>query len=750
MPVRIDHQRANTPICLPLPFREGGATGGAQPRPGRVRSVLLLVLAVALARPAPAAAHAELASSDPPAQAVLARAPARVVLSFTEPVEPRSIEVAVVNAERQPVDQGDAALVPGGGDAVAVTLNPALPAGVYTVEWKVTSAVDGHTTRGLVPFTVGDPGAIPAGAIDGGATSSGTSGGALGVLARWLTVLAAVVLAGTFAFVPLVLAPGLRMLDGAVAQAGSAADAEEGAAPADAAERVGAVAVDRLLRIAGLALVVFVAGAVLSLLVETDLFADGGLADAIGSPMWDWLRETRRGTLWLVRAGLMVALAAGLTAATRDVRARGRAAVERPWLWVALAAIGAGTLLVQSLGSHAAALRSQEAVAVAADWVHLLAVAVWVGGLVQLGLALLPALAPLGGPPRTRLLAGLIPRFSLLAGGSVAVIIATGIYQTVRLLGGWSAFTERAWGRALLVKLALFALVLAFAAFNLLAVRPRLARLAGRLDRAARETAAAVRLRFRRSVLAEAAVATLVLLVVGVLTGVSPGEGQGFSPSGPFRPFILNTQAEDLQGRLVLAPGRIGLNRFDLTVTDAGGKAVPNGTQVVLRVSTLDRDTGIAEARTEPRGGGRFTVTGTYLSTVGLWEVAALVRRPNSDEVRLPFQLSLAEATGQFEVRENRPAAPLERGRELYNNNCVQCHGATGRGDGPLAPALQPRPVDLTVHVPQHPDHVLAGWIANGIPRTAMPAWKDQFSEEEIQAIVNYLRQLAEQGNQQP
>jgi mono/diheme cytochrome c family protein len=151
----------------------------------------------------------------------------------------------------------------------------------------------------------------------------------------------------------------------------------------------------------------------------------------------------------------------------------------------------------------------------------------------------------------------------------------------------------------------------------------------------------------------------------------------------------------------------------------------------------------------EAAGGGRFTTTGTYLSTVGFWEIAALVRRPGVDEVRLPFQLSLTTLTGQAEVRENRPAAPIERGRELFANNCVQCHGATGRGDGPLAAALQPRPVDLTVHVPLHTDREIFEWITNGVPRTAMPAFKEAFTEEEIQAIINYLRQVAEQANQE-
>ena len=50
--------------------------------------------------------------------------------------------------------------------------------------------------------------------------------------------------------------------------------------------------------------------------------------------------------------------------------------------------------------------------------------------------------------------------------------------------------------------------------------------------------------------------------------------------------------------------------------------------------------------------------------------------------------------------------------------------------------------------MPLHSDQELAGWIANGIPRTSMPAWGGQFKPEEIQAIINYLRDLARQGGQ--
>jgi copper transport protein len=403
-------------------------------------------------------------------------------------------------------------------------------------------------------------------------------------------------------------------------------------------------------------------------------------------------------------------------------------------------------LLMTSLSSHSAALRTGAAVATAVDWIHLLAVALWVGGLLFLALVFLPALRPLAGPARTQVLATLVPRFSTLALASVAVIVLTGAYQTWQLLDGWSALRELNWGRTLVVKLALVVLLVGLGAVNLLVVRPRMAAYASRMDRATRERAAGLRFTFRRVVLAEAGLGVLIVLVVGVLTGTTPSQAVSDLPEGPFRPFVLNSTAEDLSGTLVLSPGRIGNNRFDFTIEQANGQPLPDATEMVLRIFTLDQDTGVAEARTESLGGGRFTTAGPYLSTVGLWEVAAVVRRPGMDEATLAFRLSLTESTGRPQEEESRPAAPLARGREIYQQNCIQCHGTAGKGDGPLAAGLRPPPLDLTVHVPLHPDQDLVGFISNGVSRTAMPAFGSQFSEEEIQAVVNYLRELAKEG----
>ena len=705
--------------------------------------ILVGVLLAAVLRPVPASAHANLVQSDPPAQSSVTRAPGQVQLLFSEAVEPRYIEVSVLNRDRQRVDKSDARLLSGTSDTVVASLGE-LPPGVYTISWAMTSAVDGHTTRGLVPFNVGDPGAVPdpLSATEIGAATSGESTiqrGPAGVVARWLVLLSTLVLGGVLVAAPLILQPTARWLD-------QLRDGHDGVAVTrEAPGQVTADVLRRMSRLCWAALATFLVGSLLLLLVDAAAASGVPLLRVFGDPLQE-IMGTRRGMLWVVRSVLALALAVGLVVLFN--RRMVPDSLRNAPRWWAIALLPAGMLLATSLGSHSASLRTWSGLATAIDWVHLCAVAIWVGGLFFLGFALFPALRPLGGPARTRLLSVLVPRFSTVAAVSVAVIVLTGLYQTVRLVSGWSAFTDLAWGRTLILKIVLVMALLLLGAFNLLIVRPRLAEYARRMDRATRERAARLRLDFRRAVLAEVALGVVIVLVVGRLTGVAPAGGSSSAFDGPFRPFVLETTAENLNGRLVLSPGRIGNNRFDLSVQGADGRPVAAGSEATLRITTLDQETGTAEAPMQSLGAGRFTTMGTYLSTVGLWEVAAVLRRPGQDDVVLPFRLSLTEATGRPQVEEERPAAPLARGRELYQANCAQCHGIAARGDGPLAAGLRPPPLDLTVHVPLHSDGELAGWITNGIPRTSMPAWGSQFTPEETQAVINYLRELAKQGGQ--
>ena len=85
----------------------------------------------------------------------------------------------------------------------------------------------------------------------------------------------------------------------------------------------------------------------------------------------------------------------------------------------------------------------------------------------------------------------------------------------------------------------------------------------------------------------------------------------------------------------------------------------------------------------------------------------------------------------------------VARGAELFQVNCVVCHGPNGAGDGPAAGGLEPKPANLSEgHVQENSDGSLFYIISEGSAGTAMPSWKTNIGEEDRWHLVNFLRTL--------
>ena len=87
--------------------------------------------------------------------------------------------------------------------------------------------------------------------------------------------------------------------------------------------------------------------------------------------------------------------------------------------------------------------------------------------------------------------------------------------------------------------------------------------------------------------------------------------------------------------------------------------------------------------------------------------------------------------------------ANAEKGKSVYESYCLACHGAQGKGDGPVGSALTPPPSDLTA-TGKKSDQFLLQTIQNGRPGTAMPSWKEDISPQDIQDVLAYIRQLSQ------
>ncbi|GGV73032.1 copper resistance CopC/CopD family protein [Streptomyces massasporeus] len=165
----------------------------------RVRTVVLLLLAAAcalLAGAGPASAHAAVTGSDPGQGAVVDKAPARITLTFSEQVALSDDSLRVLDPEGKRVDTAKPATV--SGTTYAVPLHSGLPDGTYTVAYQVVSA-DSHPVAGAYTFSIGAPSKTSV-SVSGQSTDDGVVGWLYG-FGRYVSYAGFIVMAGGAAFV---------------------------------------------------------------------------------------------------------------------------------------------------------------------------------------------------------------------------------------------------------------------------------------------------------------------------------------------------------------------------------------------------------------------------------------------------------------------------------------------------------------------------------------------------------------------
>lgn len=430
----------------------------------RLWLVAAVLALVGLAVVAPAAsAHAELESTEPAADSVVAASPAQVRLTFSESVDVAAGGVQVFDSAGRRVDAGKEASHPPGDRSAVVLDLPTLADGTYVVTWRVV-ADDSHPVHGAFTFTVGQ-GQAPAGSSDAAQADLARSHGSrtVGVLyafVRTLVFLSLLVLVGGAAFLV-------------------------GVWPDGWVDR-------RARRVLYVALIAAFVGTAMGLGLQAVYGPGLPLLDAFKPTVLRPVMRTRFGRVWLGRMVLLVAFDVVLHWFERHR--------PRPVAVGLATALGLAVLSTPGLSAHAAT-GDLVPLALPVDTIHLAAAALWLGGLAML------LVSVLRGDPQE---AGwIVPRFSRVAFWCVIVLVTTGSFQTWRQVRELDAFTTTTYGRTLLVKLGFFAGLIALAAVSRAFVRS---------TRPNEESMA----RLRVSVLAEAAVAVAVLSATAVLVNAAP------------------------------------------------------------------------------------------------------------------------------------------------------------------------------------------------------------------------------------
>lgn len=501
--------------------------------------------------PPPAGAHAVLQRSSPPHGSTVNTAPREVVLTFTEPLHPQASAAQVVDASGRRVSEGTE--VSSDERTMRVKLG-GLSRGTYTVQWRVLSRLDGHLTAGALSFGVG----VAAPTLP--ASQPGPP--PWQVVVRGLGHLSALSLAGALGFGILVL-------------------------PVAGAADHGAV-------VRWVALPAAVTLATTAVLEAT---ARAAWLHAPGQNLWETaqtlLRTSTEGLSLLLRIGGAVLAA---------IAWRGGA-------WWAATLSGASALAGLVVQSHAWAAGP---LAVLADWLHLAAASVWVGGLLGLSLSLRRC--------RNREEASRLAwAFSRWAGGSLVVVALTGAYSAFLHVPDWRSLWDTAYGRWLLGKLALVLVVVALGAINRYRVLPRLESARGTLGR------------LRLSVRLELSAALGVLLLAAGLGTSPPARAVRAAQES----WVLRFAAAPNGTHLVLAvePAQAGWNRFTLTVRDARGTPL-SVDRALLRLRRLDQEGAPPTVLLEPQADGVHAAEGTYLAAPGFWEIEVVLRwRGKPDQV---------------------------------------------------------------------------------------------------------------------
>ena len=455
-----------------------------------------LVAVAALAAPSAGLAHSELRSAEPPPGARLASVPASVRLVFSSPVEEAFLRLRVV-ADDGTVVSGPARRDPRDARAIIAPGLRLSVEGPLRVEWRVLSR-DGHPTGGAFALGVG---VAPAPVSDGDVVRDDL--GPLPVASRLLALAGPLGALGLIALAIGVVGPAVR--SGGISVPGE---------PRARSKRLAAQARDALGRrgpswwIAVWAM----AGAQAVGLALAPAALLWGLREDTGE-LGRLLSDTRFGAGWWVQvAGLLMLVVASIAVRWRIT---GRAPPLDPRLLV----LGLGPLVALWSISDAghASTGGDATLNVAIDLIHSVATAVWLGGLLGLAVLAIPALAGLADDDRVRFAAAVVVRFSALALTAVAVLVVTGVYRALAEVSV-GELASTAYGRALLVKLGLFAVLLLGGAYNRMIVHPRLERAALGLDPSDRGAAAALRV----SVRAELVLAAALLVSVAVLVSLPP------------------------------------------------------------------------------------------------------------------------------------------------------------------------------------------------------------------------------------
>ena len=522
------------------------------------------VLAVVGLTVGTAAAHASLSSSTPAAGSVVDTAPSQIVLTFTEPVDPTANSIRLIDSANTAIELG-AIDQSHGSSSIVAAIPTTLADGTYLVSWSAVSA-DSHPIRGAFTFSVGAPTAG-----GGGFDTAGLRAAQQPAIGRALAI-------GRFSSYA-----GIAVLTGTVL--------------------IAAWIVPAALRRQRMANVLMIAG--LIALAGTALMISAQAHTLAGSMLrWNAVADTRSGRWWLIRLALIAVLTIGTA---------WRHLFQRRSMLAPFALVTVLLYAVTAAGGHGVAGRVIW-LGYLSTVIHLAAMAVWVGGLLLIA-------AVVGADRR----ASLVARFSPIALGAVATLVVTGTVNAWRQLGRWSAITDSTYGRWLIVKLILVALVIGVAVISRRLVRHH-----------------ATGNGLHRAVTTELVGMAMILIATAGLTGSSPPPPAA-AVAAPAPAAVLsasNTQGDKMV-QVDLERAVTGGTLMHIYVSSLSG-SLQAASEINAEATLPAEQLGPLKFTTLPSGPNHVVVNDADFPVPGRWTVTIPVRYGEFDEVRFEVNFDIA------------------------------------------------------------------------------------------------------------
>ena len=638
-----------------------------------------LAICLTLLFPEIASAHAILLRSDPAKDSVLSMAPKQVRLWYSEALNPAFSTAVVVNGENKRVDNRDAHVSSNDQTEMDVTLQPNLPPAVYIVIWRTDSAADGHILRGSFIFSLARadgsvptlaPGSNPGANVLGSGNLTGLYTGQIDGPTLFNLIMITLVEMGAIFWM------GAQLWINFVLTISAETHAEE----RDINERVQR----RFERYFSLPTLIVLFLANIGVLVGQALNLTGGdLASALSPSLLGGLATSGRfGIYWMMReAVILLAMILALYMLSRQQRPR----IVKTVLPIANLFLASALLIAITMSGHAAAVNPNiVSYAIVIDWLHLLAASLWVGGMMYIATNYLPVLRRLQIPQQARSLVTVLPYFSPLAIAGVLIMAVTGPFSAAFHLTSWQQFLSTAYGRALLVKIALIGGLLITSAIHVGILRPRLKKeyqkynyIANRLQteqaggeiaeqnrtsaltgqqavtmtaessRATKLLTQQVKLRegrltnktqvLRRVLRWEPVLGVGVLICVGLMNvfagTLSPIAVAQQQQQPGSKPQSFNASVRTTDGKYTVTlnvnPNHFGTNVFTVSAVNTSTGVPATNIGVSLYTTMLDMDMGTDTVNLLPDGKGHFSGTGD-LSMPGNWQIRIQIRTPGA------------------------------------------------------------------------------------------------------------------------